>query len=158
MSITEGAGEVNIKIKQTNLEPDGDHASLQQAGPETQAVAWHGAAAPAEALRACVNDDRAAVVAWLDSGGDVDAGMVESKCTMLQVAAALGQARVVELLLARSAGIEWGDGVGETALIVACGQGRGRVVELLLSSGARVDVANKQGCTALMAAACQGHT
>lgn len=69
-----------------------------------QAVAWHGAFASAEAVRACANDDRAAVVAWLDSGGDVDAGMVESKCTMLQVAAALGQAGVVELLLARSAG------------------------------------------------------
>ena len=73
-------------------------------GPEMQAVAWHGAFASAEAVRACANDDRAAVVAWLDSGGDVDAGMVESKCTMLQVAAALGQAGVVELLLARSAG------------------------------------------------------
>ena len=30
VSITEGAGEVNIKIKQTNLEPDGDHATSQE--------------------------------------------------------------------------------------------------------------------------------
>ena len=79
-----------------------------------------------EALGA-VRGDEAAVLAWLDCGGRVDATFGE------------------------------GERSGVTVLMLAAGNGREASVELLLRRGAEVNLQTCKGGTALMYAATHGH-
>ena len=76
--------------------------------------------------------DEAAVLAWLDSGGRVNATCGEgemSGVTVLMLAAGNGHERVVELLLQRGAEINKQDSDGWTALMYAADNGHERAVE-----------------------------
>ena len=79
--------------------------------------------------------DEAAVLAWLDCGGQVNATFGEgemSGVTVLMLAACNGRERVVDLLLQRGAEVNLQDSDGDTALMAAASQGHERVVDLLL--------------------------
>ena len=112
---------------------------------------------PKEAATAAGRGDEAALLAWLDSGGKVNA-TTGSGVTALMSAAARGNRRVVDLLLQRGAEINLQDSSkGYTALIVAAGTGHEHVVDLLLRRGAEINLQSSDGVTALMLAAGTGH-
>ena len=90
---------------------------------------------PKEARKAAGRGDEAALLAWLESGGRVNAtcGVDDvSGVTALILAADSGHERVVELLLRRGAAINLQDSIGGTALMLAAHNGHERVVELLI--------------------------
>jgi len=94
---------------------------------------------PEEAMDAAFQGEEAALLAWLDSGGQVNAtcrmGDV-SGVTALMLAAVGGHERAVELLLQRSAEIDQQDSIGVTALMGAALNGHERVIDMLLENGA----------------------
>ena len=89
---------------------------------------------PKEAALAAAEGDEAALLAWLDSGGRVNAcgaGDV-SGLSALMGAAQFGHERVVDLLLQRGADVNLQDSKGVTALMGAASQGHAAVVLRLL--------------------------
>ena len=70
--------------------------------------------------------DVAAVTAWLDGGGQVDAMPSDcgSRSTMLMSASVFGRTALINLLLARGASVDLQDGCGWTALDAAKRQPR----------------------------------
>ncbi len=82
----------------------------------------------------------AALLAWLDGGGRVDATFTRegvSGLTLLMGAAGHGQERVVKLLLRRGAEINLQSNGGGTALMLATGWDHPAVVRRLLRAGCR---------------------
>ena len=108
------------------------------------------------AVLAAERGEEAAVLAWLDSGGRVNAtherGRV-SGFTLLMGAANNGHERVVKLLIRHGAELNLQNSGGGTALMLAASNGHERVVELLIRHGADVNLQNSKGDTALMLAA-----
>ena len=115
---------------------------------------------PEAAFQAAGRGEEAALLAWLDSGGQVNAtcrkGAVSS-ITALLVAAGNGQERVVDLLIQRGAEVDLQSSAGHTALMFAARSGQERVVDLLIQRGAEVDLQNSRKETALGFAAHTGH-
>ena len=111
---------------------------------------------PDTIVAAAERGDEAAVLAWVDGGGQVNA-FDSAGFTLLQVAASNGHERVVDLLLRRGAEINLQDSNGYTALMNAAGRGRELVVELLLQRGAEINQQSSNGGTALILAAGLGH-
>ena len=104
----EGGGEsVRVRLSNLSLELSGALAITDQV------------------VTAADRGDEAAVLAWLDSGGRVNA-------------------------TCRVAGVS-----GVTALMLAAGSGHERVVELLIRRGAEIHLQNSAGTTSLMTAARQ---
>jgi ankyrin repeat protein len=77
--------------------------------------------------------------------------------TALMLAAYMGRASCLKLLIDQNAKINMQDKYGGTALICATIDGHDKCVKLLIDSGADVHKQNKDGYTALMRAAIDGH-
>ena len=99
--------------------------------------------------QAGVHGDVAAVQAWLDGKGNVDARESTAQGTLLMVAGACGRVQLVELLLGRGASIDLQDEGGCTALMCAAGNGNPSIISALLRAGARADLHDINGGTAL---------
>ena len=99
--------------------------------------------------------DTAAVLAWLDGGGEVNAGLSIAGAfwSPLLAAAISGHDTLVDTLLLRGALVDLQNEIGATALHVAAIHGHDHVVDLLLRGGANVNHQNEDGGTALMGAA-----
>ena len=95
---------------------------------------------PAEAAKAAAEGDEAALLAWLDNDGRVNATDGANGITALMLSARHGQERVVELLLHRGAQIDLQDSSGNTALMLAATSGHERAVKLLLRRGAEINL------------------
>ncbi|EOD41873.1 hypothetical protein EMIHUDRAFT_431850 [Emiliania huxleyi CCMP1516] len=109
-------------------------------------------AVPEEIAEAARQGEEAALLAWLDGGGRVDANFTLrgcERCTLLMTAARQGHERVVELLLQRGAEVNVVDSLGGTAMMYAAHQGRERVVKLLLRHGAEINLQDSYGVTTL---------
>ena len=109
-------------------------------------------AVTAEVIAAAGRGDDAAVLAWLDGGGRVDATYADdqsgqSELSLLMVAAQLGSERVVDLLLRRGAEIDMQSSIGVTALMLAATNGHERVVDFLLQRGAEVNMQSSDSLT-----------
>ena len=120
---------------------------------QTPAVVAEADSLPEAVWKAAGGGVEAWLLAWLDSGGRVNATRVVSNVsgvTALMGAARYGQERVVGLLLQRGAEINKQDSDGWTALTFAANNGHERVVELLLQHGAEVNLQSSIGDTALM--------
>ena len=105
-----------------------------------------------EIIEAAATGDVAAVVAWLDMGGHIDAREKECEDTLLMCASGNGQSPLVKLLLNRGASIDLQDSTGFTALMAAVYWGKPSAVPLLLQAGARTDLCDDEGHTALQLA------
>ena len=125
------------------------------------ALVLESTAAPVEIVRlgiakAAGRGDEAAVLAWVDSGGRVDApykaGSV-SGTTLLIAASQFGHDRLVDSLLQRGADPSMQDSNEMTALMLAAVAGHERVVEVLSLHGAELNQHDGQGRTALTHAA-----
>ena len=130
----EGGGE-SVRVRPGNLSP---------------AAPSGGVAVSAEVIAAADRGEEAAVLAWLDRGGQADATCKRrgvNGITLLMVAARRGHERLVELLLKHGAGINVQSNKGFTALLYAADKGHESVVELLLRHGAEVDLQNSEGGT-----------
>ena len=105
--------------------------------------------------------DEATVLAWLDSGGWVDAACTATarglSVTLLIVAAGKGHERLVHALLQRGADVNHQASHGSTALMVAAGNGSSRLVDALLQHGADINHQDSGGFSPLMVAATTGH-
>ena len=118
---------------------------------------------PGTVYDAAFEGNEAAVVAWLDGGGGIDARLVEDddvQGTLLMCAACFaGGSRLslVELLLSRGASVDLQNIIGWTALMGAAFEGSIEVVRRLLRAGAALEVQNKNGNTALSIARQRGH-
>jgi ankyrin repeat protein len=121
------------------------------------AVAGVGAAAEADLrlLEAVVARDRAAVVALLDGGADVNAARADG-ATALLYAAHLNDLDTVDRLLKAGARVDAADDHGVTPLARACENGNLDLVERLLTAGADAAAAQTSGLTPLMIAARTG--
>ena len=82
---------------------------------------------PEEAANAAKRGDEAALLAWIDSGGNANA-FDSAGFTLLMSAADHGHEQVVELLLQRGAEIDLQNSDCGTAMIYAAGSGKDRVV------------------------------
>ena len=112
--------------------PQPHHHQAEDAGKEDgKGGDTEGVLVPDIIVAAAKRGDEAAVLAWVDGGGQVNA-FNSAGFPLLQVAAGNGRERVVDLLLQRGAEINLQDSNGNTALMNAAGRGRERVVELLL--------------------------
>ena len=109
-------------------------------------------------LKAAGDGDGDAVVAWLDSGGGINAQGGAGATTLLQRASATGQVGMVAMLLGRGAKVNLQDDEGSTALHAAAYIGHVRIVQLLVRSQAVLDVCDADGETALDWATERGHT
>lgn len=103
---------------------------------------------------AAASGDEAAVGAWLDSGGQVDAlfenpGGGVPLVSVLFLASVNGHLRIVDLVLKRGAGVDVPNSAGGTALMWSAFHGKPAVVRRLLSAGASLDIIDSHGCTAL---------
>ena len=88
-------------------------------------------------IAAAVEGDAQAVAAWLDEGGEVDAGCAErNDMTLLMAAAAGGQEAMVRMLLQRGASVNLQDSLGGTALMGAAANGHTTIVQALLDAKA----------------------
>ena len=111
-------------------------------------------AVPEEVVLAAERGEEAAVLAWLDGGGRVDAtfeytfgdGTV-SGMTLLMVAMADGHEGLAEALLRRGADVSLQNSDGSTALSLAAANGHEKLVELALRHGAEI---NQQDSTAAL--------
>ena len=74
---------------------------------------------PDTIVQAAQDGDVAAVQAWLDGKGHIDARESTGQGTLLMVAGVCGQVQLVELLLGRGASIDLQDKIGCTALMCA---------------------------------------
>ena len=108
-------------------------------------------AAIAEAAKAGEAD---AVVAWLDSGGHIDAtwelpsGSYRG-ATLLMCAASYGHVRLCDLLIDYNASLDLQDSNGINALMSAAAKAHAPVVRLLLQKGASLAQRDAQGWTEL---------
>ena len=110
-------------------------------------------------IAAAVEGDAQAVAAWLDEGGEVDAGCAERNDTTLLIAAAAGgQEAMVRRLLQRGASINLQDSLGITALMGAAANGHTAIVQALLDTKADASLQATHGDTALMLAEQEKHT
>ena len=121
-----------------------------------------GATLPESMGAAAAHGDVAAVMAWLDDGGDVDATMDEAggalrDASMLLRASACGHVALVAALLQRAADVELSNSRGGTPLMLASLHGHLPVVEVLLSRGALVDRFDAKGYAAVHLAELGGH-
>ena len=113
---------------------------------------------PLDALHAAAAGDEAALAAWLDNGGNVDAREVDTQRTLLMAASYAGRVGAVALLLDRRASPDLRNRYGSTALICAANQGSLATASLLLSAGAHAAMRSASGSTAEQHAANQGHS
>ena len=123
----EGGGE-SVRVRPGNLSP----AAAKRASSG-------GVRVSDEVVAAAERGEEEAVLAWLDSGGRVNATYETGEVngiTLLISAAGHGHERVVELLLRHGAEINKQSSNGGTALMIATNYGHERVVELLLRRGA----------------------
>jgi hypothetical protein len=119
---------------------------------------------PVRMIRAVGDDDKAAVVAWLDGGGEVDAlwdepdGSSQGN-TLLMHASCLGQELFVDLLLDRKASIDLQNSLTDTALMCAAAHNKAVIIRLLLKAGGHIGLRNgHSGKTAPRIAEDKGHT
>ena len=101
------------------------------------------------AAKAAAVGGLAAVEAWLEGAGHVDAREGKKEATLLMVASGAGQEKMVELLVGRGADLDVQGTYGCTALITAAAWGRAAIVSALLHAGARTDLTDVDGWTAL---------
>ena len=101
--------------------------------------------------------DSLRVLAWLDSGGHVDARGGRALATMIMKASARGHTALVEQLIQRGANVNLQDEQGSTALHAAAFMGDQPTVVVLLEAGARSQLGNMDGETALDWAEEKGH-
>jgi len=113
---------------------------------------------PAHMVEMVQKADKAAVCAYLDGGGDVNAVDDELSGTMLMCAASAGHTELTATLLEAKANVDIRDGNGCTALATACFSQQQDTVRLLLEANANVDNQDLLGLTALMVAALSGAT
>ena len=133
-----------------------ENAAPQRAEPD----AVQSARVPKEVVRAAEQGDVAAVVAWIESGGEVNAGFKHGPvrdATLLTTAAGSDRAQLVVELLIRGANMDQRDGEGRTALMKAAFYGLTEMVGLLLRHGAAINLQNSKLDTALILAAFHGH-
>lgn len=104
-------------------------------------------------FRAVQNDDRGTVTELLDHGLGANATDREGN-TVLMLAARLGYADMVKLLIARKADVNRRNPFGDTALMAACLKAHLGVVKLLVENGAEI---NRPGWTPLGYAAFGGN-
>jgi len=108
---------------------------------------------PDEVLDAAFHGDEAAVQAWIDAGGRINAPLQRwNSSTLLIAAATYGHDRLVDLLIRRGAELDHQNSYGSTALIAASTykhQSGATIVRLLLLAGADTAVADNDGRTAL---------
>ena len=128
----------------------------------SRAASRGGATLPESMGAAAARGDVAAVMAWLDDGGDVDATMDEAggalrDASMLLRASACGHVALVAALLQRAADVELSNSRGGTPLMLASLHGHLPVVEVLLSRGALVDRLDAKGYAAAHFAELGGH-
>ena len=119
-------------------------------------------AAAMQVMVAAGTGDEAAVAAWLDGGGRVDAtfdapGGSARGLTMLMVASTQGQERLVETLLRRGAAVDLQNSAGWSALMLAARNGHAAIVRRLLRAGAQMGRRSVNGDTALQHAKREGH-
>ena len=115
-------------------------------------------ALPDNVYDAALEGNEAAVEAWLDRGGHVDARLVEEPYGMLLLfAASSGRLPMVELLVRRGASINLQNSIGWSALMGAAFEGSVAVVRHLLQSGANPHLGNENGNTALSIARQRRH-
>ena len=95
----------------------------------------------------------------LDRGADVHGGAAGADpVEILTEAAAIGDAPIVEQLLARGAKLNGKDEYGNTPLGCAAKCGQSAVLKMLLRNGAKIDAMDDDGWTALMQAAKVGES
>ena len=114
---------------------------------------------PGEVYDAACDGDAAAVEAWLDGGGNVNAPLIEDgsvTSTLLMVSTK--NLPVVELLLSRGAALDVQNDLGWTALMGAAFEGSVAAARRLLEAGADPNLQNNNGNTALSVARQRGHT
>ena len=104
---------------------------------------------PDTILQAAKDGDVAAVQAWLDIKGHIDARESTAQGTLLMAAGVFGQVQLVQLLLGRGASIDLQNNDGLTALICATVNGNHSIVSVLLRAGASADLHAINGKTAL---------
>ena len=110
-------------------------------------------------LDAAITGDAHAVAAWLDGGGDVDAGCAEFEgATVLIAAANEGDEAMVRMLLQRGASVNLQDYLGGTALMAAALKGHTTIVQALLDAKADASLQTESGYTALIFAEHRKHT
>jgi hypothetical protein len=110
-----------------------------------------------ELVEALLHEDPADVQALLDEEADPNRRLSEDGGTPLMVAARLGEASLVEQLLARGADLHAKDDEHWTALHWAASEGRDQAVAVLLHAGALVDTPDAAGNTPLLLAAEADH-
>ncbi len=113
-------------------------------------------AAEQSLLEAAEAGDRAAALAALKAGDDVDARGADGT-TALIWAAYNGDAELAERLIAAGADLDVKNEFGTTALLEAAGGGYTAVVAALLARGAEPNLPNPEGETPLMAVARTGN-
>ena len=95
-------------------------------------------------MSAVAKNDIAAVIAWLDAGGDVNA-TDETGVTMLILASTGSDERIVETLLRRGAAVDLQDNNGWSALMHAVAWSRPANVGALLRAGAQTGLRSVNG-------------
>ena len=122
-------------------------------------------AIPTRMVGAAKRGDEAAVVAWLDGGGRVDATFKDTRqdvavsgLTLLMAATDGGHEQLVDTLLRRGADPNQQESEEWTVLMIASAKGRQRrLVQTLLWHGAECNHRNRVGATALMSATVHHH-
>ena len=134
------------------------------AGTSFHADALPSDAIPTRIVGAAKRGDEAAVVAWLDGGGQVDATFKDTRqnvavsgLTLLMAATDGGHEQLVDTLLRRGADPNQQESEGWTVLMIASAKGRMRLVQTLLWHGAECNHRNRVGATALMSATVHHH-
>lgn len=104
-------------------------------------------------------DDLAGVQQALDDGANSNtiSPFATEERTVLAEAARSGNGDIVEVLLARGAGVDFTDVNGSTPLIYASDNGQLETVKKLLAAGAKVNATNIKGWTPLIGASFRGH-
>jgi ankyrin repeat protein len=131
-------------------------AGLAVAALLIAAVGTAAVAAEVSLLDAAESGDRAAVLAALQKGGDVNARAPDG-ATALMWAAYNGDLELVERLIEAGADVNAKNDFGAFALSEAAIAGAAPIIKALLDAGADANAANPEGETALMAAARTGN-
>lgn len=99
-------------------------------------------------LRWTLDGDAPAVVEALHAGASPETAS-PWRISVLMIASARGEGRIVEALIAHGAAVNRRDPAGHTALFYAAGFDRSEIVQLLLSAGADPELWNESGHTAM---------